>query len=123
MSSNLEKHLNSPFYKESHNFWEAIRQKQIKKGSETYPEPFNPFSWSPEELLEHFVSEVVDSNHYAFGLYKQIQFMKERISALEKQNKALMMEKENMYFLALRADWSVRDDLDDFVREFNKKGE
>lgn len=81
---NKLKHLKHPFYDEANEYREMVRNEQILKGAEKYPEPFNPFSWTPEQLIQHFMQENVDQSHYAFGLYQQIQKLTEDNIALIK---------------------------------------
>lgn len=82
MSENIRKHLTSPFYKEAHQWRERVREGQIIKGAMKYPEPFNPDSWTNEELINHAMMENVDQGHYIYGLYH-------RSIKLEKENQEL----------------------------------
>jgi len=77
---NLINHLNSPFYRECDDYREVQRLGQIKKGADKYPEPFNPNSWSGEELLAHAMQENVDQAHYIYGTYKKLSDAKLMIS-------------------------------------------
>lgn len=72
MKPNYEKHLNHPFYEKAEIVRQTVRLGQIKKGAEKYPEPFNPDSWTAQELLEHAMQENVDQAHYMYGLYEKI---------------------------------------------------
>jgi hypothetical protein len=65
---NLVRHFQNPFYKEAKDFWNATRAEQIEKGAEKYPEPFNPDSWTNEELAQHAMQENVDQAHYITGM-------------------------------------------------------
>jgi hypothetical protein len=78
-------HLSSPFYKRSEDFRANVKRGQILKGAKKYPEPFNPHSWTAEELLVHAMQENVDQEHYQYGLY-------EKIIELEKENERLKVE-------------------------------
>jgi hypothetical protein len=57
-----------PFYKKARDLWTETQVNQIIKGLDKYPEPFNPRSWSPQELLNHALEESVDLTHYLVGL-------------------------------------------------------
>lgn len=81
---NEQRHLDSPFYKESNEYREIIRLGQILKGAEKYPEPFNPHSWKPEELLAHAMQENVDQGHYIYGLYEKIREMEKELESLRR---------------------------------------
>jgi hypothetical protein len=78
-------HLNSPFYKRSENFRAEVKRGQILKGAEKYHEPFNPRSWTAEELLVHAMQENVDQEHYQYGLY-------EKLVELQSENEQLKAE-------------------------------
>lgn len=71
--ANLKRHLEHPFYKEAADYREKIRQGQIVKGSDKYPEPFNSASWTTKQLLEHAMQENVDQGHYIYGLFEHVQ--------------------------------------------------
>ena len=58
----------TPFYMLARRLWKHTQDSQIQKGIEKYPEPFNPRSWSPQELLNHALEEAVDLTHYLVGL-------------------------------------------------------
>ena len=83
--SELEKrmrHLEHPFYREARECWQFTQQGQIRKGSEKYPEPFNPDSWSASELLGHAMQENVDQAHYIYGLYTKMYEMEKELKEL-----------------------------------------
>jgi hypothetical protein len=91
--NNLFKHLEHDFYKDAQDYREQERIGQIVKGSEKYPEPFNPDSWSAKELLQHAMQENIDQGHYIYGLYS-------KISKLERENadlKAELMGERGLY--------------------------
>jgi hypothetical protein len=58
----------TPFYKKALALFTRTQEAQIAKGLAKYPEPFNPHSWTPEELLNHALEETVDLTHYLVGL-------------------------------------------------------
>ena len=60
--------MTTPFYQKALDRFTKTQQNQIKKGEEKYPEPFNPHSWTPEQLLNHALEETVDLTHYLVGL-------------------------------------------------------
>jgi hypothetical protein len=75
-----------PFYEKAKELWQSTQKQQIIKGLKKYPEPFNPHSWTPEELLNHALEETVDLTHYLVGLKelldakdKEIQDLKEEL--------------------------------------------
>lgn len=72
----------TPFYKKALALFTSTQANQIKKGMEKYQEPFNPHSWSPQELLNHALEETVDLTHYLVGLKEQIDRKDERIEKL-----------------------------------------
>jgi hypothetical protein len=81
----------TPFYEKAKNLWQTVQNAQILKGLQKYPEPFNPHSWTPEELLNHALEETVDLTHYLVGL-------KELLDAKDKEIQdwmALARHKEN----------------------------
>jgi hypothetical protein len=90
----------TPFYKKALSLFTRTQEAQIKKGMEKYPEPFNPHSWTPEELLNHALEETVDLTHYLVGLKelldakdKEIQKYKDRCLDYEKKLNDLVPNK------------------------------
>lgn len=59
---------NFPFYKFARILWEDTQLQQIVKGLHKYEEPFNPASWTSDELVDHALQESVDLVHYLVGL-------------------------------------------------------
>lgn len=89
----------TPFYKKALQLFTRTQEAQIQKGMEKYPEPFNPHSWTPEELLNHALEETVDLTHYLVGLKelldekdKEIEKYKNRCLDYEKKLNALVPE-------------------------------
>jgi chromosome segregation ATPase len=83
---NEEKHVNHPFYSKAREEWVKGQKEQILKGAAKYPEPFNPNSWSNEELFNHCLQENVDQLHYIVG-------MKER---MEEQAETIRLQQEKL---------------------------
>lgn len=73
----------SGFYERARKAWENVQTEQIMKGMEKYPEPFNPRSWTPKELVRHALQENVDQAHYIYGLYELLLEREEKIKTLE----------------------------------------
>ena len=93
-----EKHFNHKFYGDARKIWVNHQLSQIQKGSEKYPEPFTPSSWSNEQLVEHAIQENVDQLHYIVG-------MKERMEQQEAQIK--LLESKLNYMDSLKKDLSI----------------
>jgi hypothetical protein len=74
-----------PFYEKALALFTKTQENQIQKGLAKYPEPFNPHSWTPEELLNHALEETVDLTHYLVGLG-------EKLTVLEFEKKVLQEE-------------------------------
>lgn len=88
-NENLAKHRANPFYEDVLSFWLGIRDGQIKKGAEKYPEPFNPDSWSVEELAVHAMQENVDQAVYITGMRDRLRKQQQHIRNLEDRVKEL----------------------------------
>lgn len=71
-----------PFYEKALGLFTKTQEAQIKKGLEKYPEPFNPHSWTPEELLNHALEETVDLTHYLVGLKELLDAKDKEIARL-----------------------------------------
>jgi hypothetical protein len=67
--------ITTPFYKKALELFTRTQKAQIQKGLDKYPEPFNPHSWSPDELLNHALEETVDLTHYLVGLKDQLDVL------------------------------------------------
>jgi hypothetical protein len=85
-----------PFYKKARKVWADAQIEQIVKGLHKYEEPFNPHSWTPEELLNHAVMENVDQLHYMVGLYELIKELKIDNYALKQEIEYLNVENERL---------------------------
>lgn len=89
---NIEKHFNNPFYKEVDDFVKETKEQQILKGAEKYPEPFDPDSWSIEELAVHGMQELRDAQVYITGMRDRMRKQNKRINDLLRMNRELMAE-------------------------------
>jgi hypothetical protein len=84
--------MTTPFYEKARNLFLKTQDAQIHKGLQKYPEPFNPFSWTPQELLNHGLEEAVDLVHYLVGLKEQLDKQDEYIKQLENELRYLKSE-------------------------------
>ncbi len=75
----------TPFYEKARNLFLRTQDAQIQKGLLKYPEPFNPMSWTPQELLNHALEEAVDLTHYLVGLKEQLDAKGAYIEQLEQE--------------------------------------
>lgn len=78
-----------PFYADARSQWLATQERQIQKGLAKYPEAFNPFNWTPQQLVDHALEEAVDLTHYLIGLKKLIDAKDEEIERLKTLVKVL----------------------------------
>lgn len=81
-----------PFYEKAKELWQTTQKQQIIKGLKKYPEPFNPHSWTPEELLNHALEETVDLTHYLVGLKELLDAKDQEINKLE--NRIIYLERQ-----------------------------
>jgi hypothetical protein len=96
--------ITTPFYKKALDLFTRTQKAQIQKGLDKYPEPFNPHSWSPDELLNHALEETVDLTHYLVGLKdlldekdKELKKYKARCVDYERKlNKVLVPDLSNL---------------------------
>lgn len=91
-AENLKRHMEHPFYREAAEKMERIRQGQIAKGAEKYPEPFNPDDWTDEQLEEHALMEVADLIHYIPGMGDRMRKLRALVDDLELANGILKDE-------------------------------
>jgi hypothetical protein len=96
--------VTTPFYKKALELFTRTQKAQIQKGLDKYPEPFNPHSWSPDELLNHALEETVDLTHYLVGLKELLDakdsFIKQQndeIMGLKYMNKKLEKRVQQLY--------------------------
>jgi hypothetical protein len=96
--------ITTPFYKKALELFTRTQKAQIQKGLDKYPEPFNPHSWSPDELLNHALEETVDLTHYLVGLKDLLDakdsFIKQQndeIVGLKYMNKKLEKRVQQLY--------------------------
>lgn len=64
----LEDQLNHPFYQEVDNYRNEIKLGTMKKAAVKYDEPFDPESWTSDELSDHAMMENYDQSVYITGL-------------------------------------------------------
>jgi lipopolysaccharide biosynthesis regulator YciM len=109
-----EKHLNSPFYKTVKEKVEHFALQQILKGAETYPEPFNPDSWTEEQLYEHTMQELADAQNYSTGMLDRMVKQRQEIERLNKEN-----ENQLHYINSARKDYTQSIETIDELRKEN----
>jgi hypothetical protein len=73
----------TPFYQKALRLFTKTQENQIQKGLQKYPEPFNPHSWTPDELLNHALEESVDLVHYLVGLKELLDAKDKEIEHLK----------------------------------------
>jgi hypothetical protein len=88
----------TPFYKKALQLFAKTQSAQIEKGLKKYPEPFNPMSWTPEELLNHALEESVDLVHYLVGLKELLDAKSDEIELLKFENKRLVKQNSRLSF-------------------------
>ena len=81
-----------PFYEKALQLFAKTQKQQIIKGLKKYPEPFNPHSWTPEELLNHALEETVDLTHYLVGLKELLDVKDVQIKDLQNEIEGLSSE-------------------------------
>lgn len=86
----------TPFYEKAKNLWQKVQENQIYKGLQKYPEPFNPHSWTSDELLNHALEETVDLTHYLVGLKEQLDTKDAYIQQLEQELRYLKSENHRL---------------------------
>lgn len=90
------KHENHWFYKTARAVWLSVQNKQIQKGAEKYPNPFDPGEWSNDELANHALEENVDQAHYIVGMKQRMNEQEKRILQLEKELAELKIENKTL---------------------------
>lgn len=123
-----------PFYKKARKIWADTQVEQIVKGLHKYEEPFNPHSWTPEQLLQHAVMENVDQLHYMVGLFdliKQLrnenQQLKYEIEKLHEENHCLRFGEdrsfrepcEDDYLPVVNEEESIEDKIKRIIRSLS----
>lgn len=93
------------FYEKALNLFKATQETQIQKGLQKYPEPFNPHSWTPEELLNHALEETVDLTHYLVGLKDLLDVKDKEIERLNS-----LLKEENRRVESYKKHWSLAMD-------------
>lgn len=84
-------HLYHPFYQQVDEYVKQVAVQQVMKGAEKYDEPFNPDSWTSDELSNHAMQELRDAQVYTTG-------MRDRMRKLERENlelKSMLSHAEN----------------------------
>jgi hypothetical protein len=93
--------MTTPFYEKARNLFLRTQDAQIQKGLLKYPEPFNPMSWTPQELLNHALEESVDLVHYLVGLKEQLDKKDDEITILKHKLRG-QVKLNQQYYLELR---------------------
>jgi hypothetical protein len=60
--------ITNPLYERRKAEVKEVEKQQIVKAAEKYPEPLNPDSWTPEQLVNHGLQEVHDLTNYLTAL-------------------------------------------------------
>lgn len=87
--SNLDKQLNHPFYAASHEFRAEVELETMKKAAKKYPEPFNPHSWTNEQLAKHAMAENYDQQNYIFGMFEKLKWYESELAKIKEENETL----------------------------------
>lgn len=82
-AANIQKHLDHPFYAEVKEYVDEVEHQQILKGAEKYPEPYNPNSWTGEELALHAMQELRDGQVYVTGMRQRMLKQEKIITSLK----------------------------------------
>lgn len=77
--SPLAQQLAHPFYKRTDELRTEVKMETLKKAAEKYPEPFNPHSWTAEQLVKHAMAENYDQSNYINGLYEKLVEIKKNL--------------------------------------------
>jgi hypothetical protein len=67
------------FYDISDEYRAEISALQREKGLQKYPEPFNPASWTDDELANHAMMEFHDGQEYVAGLRQRMRELRVEI--------------------------------------------
>lgn len=78
----LAHQLEHDFYKRTDAFRDQVKLEALTKAAEKYPEPFNPDSWSSEQLARHAMAENYDQSNYINGLYEKLQKTKQELDKI-----------------------------------------
>ena len=62
----LQRQLDHQFYKDADAFRDEIKAATMRKAAKKYKEPFNPASWTIEELAKHAMAENYDQQNYIY---------------------------------------------------------
>jgi hypothetical protein len=98
LQEKLIKQLEHPFYKGAKEFRKEIENETMVKAAKKYKEPFNPFSWTIEELAKHAMAENYDQQNYIFGMYevmKQLEAENEKLKSVLSITKSEMVKKDH----------------------------
>lgn len=113
-SEKEQEHLNNPFYKKVDEITEKVAVQQILKGAEKYDEPFNPASWTGEQLVNHGLQEARDLQVYLVGLKEHIErleedkkFLQSSIDSLHYANKMLKLDNQNLRYCISEKDTEI----------------
>jgi hypothetical protein len=92
----LQKQLEHPFYKRAEEFRNGVKMETMEKAAKKYKEPFNPASWTSEELAKHAMAENYDQENYIFGLYEALKASEQKAVMLKDriQRACVIMENE-----------------------------
>jgi hypothetical protein len=80
---NYLKQLAHPFYKRVDEFRDEVKREALLKAADKYPEPFNPQSWTSEQLAKHAMAENYDQGNYIIGLYDKCVELEERLKEMQ----------------------------------------
>jgi hypothetical protein len=77
--------FHSGFYAEAASKLEEHRKQQIANGFMEYGQTYNPHNFTPEEQMNHFMSEIPDILHYGYGMFVTMMNQQETIARMQER--------------------------------------
>jgi thymidylate synthase len=118
IETKLQRQFEHDFYKETDSFREEVKAETLKKAANKYDEPFNPFSWTVDQLAWHGMAENYDQSNYINGLYKVAKKLEQDNEELRREVKVLKGtapgEEQYLYLL--------REVLNDGIKKHDRTG-
>ncbi|MDN4525339.1 hypothetical protein [Fictibacillus fluitans] len=81
----LLKQLQHPFYRETDDYRDEIKMRTLEKAAVKYPEPFNPESWTSDQLADHAMAENYDQSNYITGMRNRMRKLEQLVEEKDKR--------------------------------------
>lgn len=95
----------------------------MRKAAKKYKEPFNPASWTIEELAKYAMAENYDQQNYIYGMYERLLSQEKEIVILKAEAEIWRAKNAKMAeYIKNGIEFGYIDDRNGDYKKFLKEG-